>query len=159
MENPQLSLWYLFKNDLCTSLKLQVSIDGGEWQDVADLTPQQNSNIVASGNVSSLESTKPWREALYSLASYKSKNVRIGLLAQCMKPFNFAYVDQVSVYDASTTSIAQSSIELDESRGIIVALNGKIVKSGNINQLEIRNLPAGIYLIKTASGIRKIVVP
>ena len=76
-----------------------------------------------------------------------------------MKPFNFAYVDQVSVYDASTTSIAQSSIELDESCGIIVALNGKIVKSGNINQLEIRNLPAGIYLIKTASGIRKIVVP
>ena len=159
MENPQLSLWYLFKNDFCTSLKLQVSIDGGEWQDVADLTPQQNSNIVASGNVGSLESTEPWREALYSLASYKSKNVRIGLLAQCMKPFNFAYVDQVSVYDASTTSIAQSSIELDESRGIIVALNGKIVKSGNINQLEIRNLPAGIYLIKTASGIRKIVVP
>ena len=64
MENPQLSLWYLFKNDLCTSLKLQVSIDGGEWQDVADLTPQQNSNIVASGNVGSLESTEPWREAL-----------------------------------------------------------------------------------------------
>lgn len=79
LENPRLNAWILMPTG-GVKVRFQISADYAEWQDVA-----------------TVESAAEWTRVNIDLAPYKSKNVRLSLVGECLEDFNFAYVDNIEI--------------------------------------------------------------
>lgn len=103
--------------------------EDAEWELIANLTEESDGELI------------------YPLSSYAGKNVmlRWGFNG---RNSGLAAVDEINIYDAG------SGVDfiLDENESVdIYSIGGILVRSG-VKATEVKNLPAGIYLLRTASG-------
>ena len=61
-------------------VRFQISDDYADWHDV-----------------DTIEVAEEWTRVNIDLASYKSKNLRVALVGECLKGFNFAYADHIEI--------------------------------------------------------------
>lgn len=61
-------------------VRFQISDDYADWHDV-----------------DTIEVAEEWTRVNIDLTSYKSKNLRIALVGECLKDFNFAYADHIEI--------------------------------------------------------------
>ncbi len=79
VDNPRLNAWILMPTG-GVRVRFQISDDYADWHDV-----------------DTIEVAEEWTRVNIDLASYKSKNLRIALVGECLKDFNFAYVDHIEI--------------------------------------------------------------
>ena len=92
LARPVVSLWVLYKDNDKSRVTLQVAVDNGPWQDVAQLAVP--------------DTAQSWTQVVVDLSAFKSRNVRLGFLGECVEGYNFAYVDNLQVYDQVNTGVA-----------------------------------------------------
>lgn len=90
-------------------LKVQVSVDGGEWRDINEATFKNNA------------SKSGWVKCEVPLTRYEGSNVSFGLLAQLAdnadKDHDYVYVDSVAISEAGFThDLAARSFTVDRKR-------------------------------------------
>ena len=79
VDNPRLNAWILMPTG-GVRVRFQISDDYADWHDV-----------------DTIEVAEEWTRVNIDLTSYKSKNLRIALVGECLKDFNFAYVDHIEI--------------------------------------------------------------
>ena len=79
VDNPRLNAWILMPTG-GVRVRFQISDDYADWHDV-----------------DTIEVAEEWTRVNIDLASYKSKNLRIALVGECLEDFNFAYVDHIEI--------------------------------------------------------------
>lgn len=79
VDNPRLNAWILMPTG-GVRVRFQISDDYADWHDV-----------------DTIEAAEEWTRVNIDLASYKSKNLRVALVGECLKGFNFAYVDHIEI--------------------------------------------------------------
>ncbi len=92
LARPVASLWVLYKDNGKSRVTLQVAVDNGPWQDVAQLAVP--------------DTAQSWTQVVVDLSAFKSRNVRLGFLGECIEGYNFAYVDNLQVYDQVNTGVS-----------------------------------------------------
>lgn len=79
VDNPRLNAWILMPTG-GVRVRFQISDDYADWHDV-----------------DTIEVAEEWTRVNIDLASYKSKNLRVALVGECLKGFNFAYADHIEI--------------------------------------------------------------
>ena len=79
VDNPRLNAWILMPTG-GVRVRFQISDDYADWHDV-----------------DTIEAAEEWTRVNIDLASYKSKNLRVALVGECLKGFNFAYADHIEI--------------------------------------------------------------
>lgn len=79
VDNPRLNAWILMPTG-GVRVRFQISDDYADWHDV-----------------DTIEVAEEWTRVNIDLTSYKSKNLRIALVGECLEDFNFAYVDHIEI--------------------------------------------------------------
>ncbi len=129
--NPVLSMYVLMPTGNM-KFTAQAQVGYGEWTDLA-----------------TVDDAKEWTLVQVPLSGYDSNNVRIGLMGECVKSYNFIYVDNVEIKSQSSTAVADIDREFDAS-----------VRYYTIQGVEVKNPQSGTFVIKveqTADGVRKAV--
>lgn len=80
-KNPRLNAWVLMPTG-GAKLRVQVSVENKEWQELTVI-----------------ENAEQWVRVNLDLSAYKSNNIRIAFVGECIKSYNFVYVDNVEVRD------------------------------------------------------------
>lgn len=129
VENPEVSIW-VKTADNNSSIELQVSKEYGDWE-----------TISAPANATE------WTEVKASLAPYRSKHIRLGVLAHSLSNMNFSYADDINVHGDIPSAVDEIITE-DEAEEIYT-LQGIRVNGG---------LTPGIYIVRKGQTTRKIIV-
>ena len=112
---------------------VEVSVNGGQWQEIK-----------------TIENVTEWTAYNIDLSQFNTNSLRIGFKGLCTAGYNFAYIDEIKVEDQDLTNI--NSIVTDDNDITIYNMNGVLV--GN----SLDNLTPGIYIIKSANNIKKVLV-
>lgn len=152
LAKPTLGFWYLFNQPGKTHLTLQVSTDFGEWKDIAVISDREVAATLAVG-----EDSTEWRYLEMPLPDFKSQNVRLGFLAECLADFNFAYIDHVEVFEGEITGICDTQVHCDDNVQVIT-MNGIVVKQGKKSSIRLDDLPRGLYIVKEGQAVRKVFI-
>ncbi len=145
---------YVYLPDGNTRLTLQIQKDNGEWVDLATVD----------------DAADDWVPVTAPLTAYKSKNVRLGLLGECMGGMRFIYVDNLTVKDkqSSVDSITDGNdIKITALDGTITVIagqqlpiavytpDGRCIESLTAQSALFR-LNAGIYIVKAGPRTVKV---
>ena len=114
-------------------MTVEVSVNGGQWQEIK-----------------TIENVTEWTAYNIDLSQFNTNSLRIGFKGLCTAGYNFAYIDEIKVEDQDLTNI--NSIVTDDNDITIYNMNGVLV--GN----SLDNLTPGIYIIKSANNIKKVLV-
>lgn len=139
-----------------TRLTLQIQKDNGEWTDLASVD----------------NAADDWVPVTAPLTAYKSKNVRLGLLGECLGGMRFIYVDNITVKDKSSgvdyvSTSAGVKVSTDGNTIIVTAgeelpialytTDGRCIESCRAQHAAFR-LNAGIYIVKAGTSTVKVVI-
>jgi hypothetical protein len=131
VETPEAKMWVKMPS-LKAEFALQAQSRYGEWTTIVTLEP-----------------TDEWTEVKADLSAYADNYVRLGLLVTSQSSFNYVYVDKISVASSKTSGIdavagdANGNCEIYTIQGVRVADMST----------------SGIYIVRTAQGTRKVLVP
>lgn len=92
VDNPRLNAWILIPTG-GVRVRFQVSVDYADWTDVE-----------------TFETADEWTRINVDLAPYKSKNLRLALVGECVEDFNFAYVDNIEIRNYLTDNLQAVAI-------------------------------------------------
>lgn len=122
IKNPRLNAWVLMPTG-GTRVKFQISVNYGEWQDLT-----------------TIESAERWTHINLDLNAYKTGEIRIAFVGECLKAYNFAYVDNVEIrsyYDnnlKATNISGPPSIKFkEEGRYIVSVFNDGVNSASNFS--------------------------
>ena len=126
VSNPVLSMYVLMPTGNM-KFTAQVQTGYGEWTDLA-----------------TVEEATEWTRVEVPLSGYDSKNVRIGLLGECVRSYNFIYVDNVEIRSQASTGVTE------------VGDAPSSVRYFNLQGVELRNPERGTFVIKVEqSGVSR----
>lgn len=127
VSNPVLSMYVLMPTGNM-KFTAQVQTGYGEW---ADLT--------------TVEEAAEWTRIEIPLTGYAAKNVRLGLLGECVKSYNFIYVDNVEIKSQAATGVTD------------IDAPATSVRYFNLQGVEVKNPESGSFVIKVEqkNGARK----
>lgn len=128
--NPEVTLWVKTPDNKAT-FELQASKEYGDWTTIA-----------------TLDDAAEWTEVKTSLADYRSKHVRLGMLVHSTNNFNYTYVDDIAVRDTTPTGIEEVTVA-DNAAEEVFTLQGIRVAD--------RTAP-GIYIVRKGTEVRKVIV-
>ncbi len=132
IDNPRLNAWILMPTG-GVKVRFQVSADYADWQDV---------QVV--------ESAEEWTRVNIDLTKYKSENVRISLVGECIEDFNFAYVDNIEIRSfpshnlRSTAITGPEAVDFKEEAKYVVSILNEGVNDAS---------PFTVYLIDEESNV------
>lgn len=158
LAKPKLSFWCLFKESGNTNLKLQFSTDFGEWEDVATIGGVGGSSIAPVMKADS-KTVSEWTHVEIPLSDFKSQNLRLGFMAECVADFNFVYIDHIEILEDEVTGISDIQSLNDDDDVLVISVNGLVVREGRKDTVNLNNLPSGIYIVKTGNVVKKIAIP
>ena len=125
--NPVLSMYVLMPTGNM-KFTAQVQTGYGEW---IDLT--------------TVGEAAEWTRVEIPLTGYAAKNVRLGLLGECVKSYNFIYVDNVEIKSQAATGVTD------------IDAPATSVRYFNLQGVEVKNPESGSFVIKVEqkNGARK----
>lgn len=118
VSNPVLSMYVLMPTGNM-KFTAQVQTNYGEWTDLT-----------------TVDEATEWTRIEMPLSAYVSNNVRIGLLGECVKSYNFIYVDNVEISSQPSTGVTE------------VLGAPASVRYFSLQGVELRNLERGTFVIK-----------
>ena len=140
-----------------TILTLQAQKDNGEWVNLASVD----------------NAPDDWVEVTAPLTEHKSKNVRLGLLGECLGGMKFIYVDNIRVTDKSSgldtilagtdgirITTANGIVTVDSSTTLPIAVytaDGRLIATRTAARATFTLTP-GAYLIKAGTQTAKIIL-
>lgn len=127
VSNPVLSMYVLMPTGNM-KFTAQVQTDYGEWTDLT-----------------TVEEAAEWTRVEIPLTGYAAKNVRLGLLGECVKSYNFIYVDNVEIKSQAATGVTD------------IDAPATSVRYFNLQGVEVKNPESGSFVIKVEqkNGVRK----
>ena len=127
VSNPVLSMYVLMPTGNM-KFTAQVQTGYGEW---IDLT--------------TVGEAAEWTRVEIPLTGYAAKNVRLGLLGECVKSYNFIYVDNVEIKSQAATGVTD------------IDAPATSVRYFNLQGVEVKNPESGSFVIKVEqkNGARK----
>lgn len=125
--NPVLSMYVLMPTGNM-KFTAQVQTGYGEWTDLT-----------------TVEEAAEWTRVEIPLTGYAAKNVRLGLLGECVKSYNFIYVDNVEIKSQAATGVTD------------IDAPATSVRYFNLQGAEVKNPESGSFVIKVEqkNGARK----
>lgn len=128
VSNPVLSMYVLMPTGNM-KFTAQVQTGYGEWTDLT-----------------TVEDAAEWTRVEIPLTGYTAKNVRLGLLGECVKSYNFIYVDNVEIKSQAATGVTDATATATS------------VRYFNLQGMEVRNPESGSFVIKVeqSGGARKV---
>lgn len=125
--NPVLSMYVLMPTGNM-KFTAQVQTGYGEWTDLT-----------------TVEEAAEWTRVEIPLTGYAAKNVRLGLLGECVKSYNFMYVDNVEIKSQAATGVTD------------IDAPATSVRYFNLQGVEVKNPESGSFVIKVEqkNGARK----
>ena len=128
--DPKASMWVMMPSNN-VSFELQIQTEYGDWTTIETLDP-----------------VSEWTEVTASLADYRSSHVRLGFLIRSQNNFNYTYVDDIRVDDASS-AITSVSDDMEDGEYEIFTIQG----------VRVTDMSApGLYIVRTSEGVRKVLV-
>lgn len=139
-----------------TRFTLQLQKDNGEWIDLKSVD----------------NAPDDWVHLTAPLTEHKSRNIRLGLLGECLGGMRFIYVDNITVKDKSSSIdgvTAATDAEIFSQGGAIVIIaqtelpisvytvDGRCIASRTARYAEIP-VNAGAYLVKAGTRTVKIIL-
>ena len=135
-------------------LAVEVSIDNGKWQHVADVA----------------ESTS-WASHSVTLGGLEgARTLRVGFVGECVKDINYIYVDNVKVAAGTVgisvpltdgaISIDGNSVTVTNAANALIQVcttAGQVVAQGR-GSLHCTALAAGVYVVRNGSNARTVVI-
>lgn len=127
VSNPVLSMYVLMPTGNM-KFTAQVQTGYGEWT-----------------NLTTVEEAAEWTRVEIPLTGYAAKNVRLGLLGECVKNYNFIYVDNVEIKSQAATGVTDIDAPVTS------------VRYFNLQGVEVKNPESGSFVIKVEqkNGARK----
>ena len=127
VSNPVLSMYVLMPTGNM-KFTAQVQTGYGEWTDLT-----------------TVEEAAEWTRIEIPLTGYAAKNVRLGLLGECVKSYNFIYVDNVEIKSQAATGVTD------------IDAPATSVRYFNLQGVEVKNPESGSFVIKVEqkNGARK----
>ena len=127
VSNPELSMYVLMPTGNM-KFTAQVQTGYGEWTDLT-----------------TVEEAAEWTRVEIPLTGYAAKNVRLGLLGECVKSYNFIYVDNVEIKSQAATGVTD------------IDAPATSVRYFNLQGVEVKNPESGSFVIKVEqkNGARK----
>lgn len=140
-----------------TILTLQVQKDNGEW-----------------GNLASVDNAPDeWVEVTAPLTAFKSKNVRLGLLGECLGGMQFIYVDNIRVTDKQSgienVSLSSAEASITTAHGAILVEasaelpitictpDGRVAAARTASRAAFTLTP-GVYIVKAGTRTAKVIL-
>lgn len=125
--NPVLSMYVLMPTGNM-KFTAQVQTGYGEWTDLT-----------------TVGEAAEWTRVEIPLTGYAAKNVRLGLLGECVKSYNFIYVDNVEIKSQAATGVTD------------IDAPATSVRYFNLQGVEVKNPESGSFVIKVEqkNGARK----
>lgn len=150
---PRLSFYAMTTDTSAANIDVEITTDGCEWQ-----------------TLGRIENATDWKQYTYDLSQYASSSVRIGFKAECVKTYQFVYIDHIVVQNITSGIDALTDglkITADSDIRISGNTDGALVRVWNglgqlvattTDQSAVIRVARGVYIVSGGGRTQKVIV-